>query len=215
MERPFKPIPIQTFKRLPDYYSLLARMHDQGETNVSSTTIAGILKLNDVVVRKDLATVGENGGRPRTGYVVSVLMKQIGDSLGYYNTNDAVLIGAGQLGRALLSYDGFSEYGLKILAAFDIDESVVGLEKNGKPVMHISELAHFCKRIGVRIGIITTPKDQAQSICDLLVSSGVRAIWNFAHTHLTVPEDVFVHNENMALSLSLLSQHLAQKDVDD
>ena len=212
MENLNKAVPSQTFRRLPDYHSLLVKMDEQGAENVSSTVIAGILKLNDVVVRKDLAAVSESGGKPRTGYAVRELMKQIGACLGYYNTNDAVLVGAGQLGRALLSYDGFSEYGVRIVAAFDSNSGIAGLEKNGKPIMNISELPDYCRQRKIRIGIITAPAKAAQTICDLLVSGGIMAVWNFAPTHLVVPEGVFVHNENMARSLSLLSQHLAQKD---
>jgi len=212
MENLVKTVPFQTFRRLPDYHSLLVKMYEQGVENISSTTIAGILKLNDVVVRKDLAAVSESGGKPRTGYAVQELMKQIGCCLGYYNINDAILVGAGKLGRALLSYDEFSEYGVRILAAFDTDDGIAGIEKNGKSIMHISELPDFCRRRSIRIGIITVPAKAAQDICDLLVSSGIMAIWNFAPTHLIVPEGVFVHSENMARSLSLLSQHLAKKE---
>lgn len=214
MNNNLKTIPVQTFKRLPDYYNYLCKLNEQNIENVSSTMIAGVLNLNDIVVRKDLAAVSENGGKPRTGFGVKELLKYIGECLGYYNINDAVLVGAGQLGRALLSYEGFKEYGVKILAAFDIDENIIGLEKGGKSVMNVSELPKFCRRLNVRIGIIAVPKTEAQAICDMLVSNCVLAVWNFAPTHLTVPEGIYVHNENMALSLSLLSKHLAKIDGD-
>ncbi|MDR1060947.1 MAG: redox-sensing transcriptional repressor Rex [Clostridiales bacterium] len=212
MENGCKPIPAQTFKRLPDYYALLAKLDEQGFQNVSSATIARVMNSSDIVVRKDLAAVSESGGKPRTGFSVRELMKCIGECLGYYNVNDAVLVGAGQLGRALLSYDGFKEYGVRILAAFDVDGDIVGLEKGGKPVMDAAALPKFCRRLNVRIGIITVPAKEAQAVCDLLVSSGILAVWNFAPTRLAVPDGIFVHNENMALSLSLLSQHLARND---
>ncbi|MEA4847472.1 MAG: redox-sensing transcriptional repressor Rex [Clostridiaceae bacterium] len=206
----FKSIPIRTLKRLPDYYSYLVKLKERGVENVSSTIIADRFKLNDIVVRKDLAAVSENGGKPRTGFKVLELMKCIGECLGYYNTNEAVLVGAGQLGRALLSYGGFKEYGVRILAAFDVDEKIIGLEKGGKPVMDVSALPAFCRRMNIRIGIIAVPENEAQAVCDLLVSNGILAVWNFAPVHLTVPEGVLVQNENMALSLSLLSQHLSK-----
>ncbi|MDR1439360.1 MAG: redox-sensing transcriptional repressor Rex [Clostridiales bacterium] len=212
MGNPAKPIPAQAFRRLPAYYNVLSKLRDQGIENVSSTVIAGKLALNDVVVRKDLAAVSENGGKPRMGYVVRDLMGRIGGCLGYYGAREAVLVGAGQLGRALLSYSGFDNYGVKILAAFDVDEGAVGLGKNGKPVMGMQELPGFCRRMNIRIGVITVPESAAQAVCDTLVSSGVLAVWNFAPTHLNVPERIFVHNENMAISLSLLSQHLAESD---
>lgn len=198
----------QTFRRLPGYYNILRKLDGQGVENVSSTTIARIVNLNDVVVRKDLAAVSQNGGKPRTGFAVRELTKRIGEHLGYYIVNEAVLVGAGQLGRALLSYEGFSEYGVKILAAFDVDENIIGLEKGGKPILPVSDLQKFCRHMNIRIGVITVPAKEAQTVCDAFVASGILAVWNFAPTHLYAPNGVFVLNENMALSLSLISQHL-------
>lgn len=207
-----KTIPAQTFKRLPGYYFLLAKFNEQGIVHVSSKKIADVLHLNDIVVRKDLAAVSESGGRPRMGFSVRDLMACIGKYLGYNRMDEAVIVGAGQLGRALMSYEGFQEYGVKILAAFDNDENIMGLEKGGKPVLSTSDLHKFCELQRVRIGIITVPVKEAQNACDLLITNHISAIWNFAPTHLTVPENVFVLNENMALSLSFISQHLAKED---
>lgn len=213
MENEVKSIPVQTFRRLPDYYNLLVKLDKQGARNVSSTMIAGTLGINDIVVRKDLAAVSASNGKPRVGFSVNDLKLCIGEYLGYYNVNEAVLVGAGQLGRALLSYEGFQEYGVRILAGFDVDDSVVGLEKGGKPIMPVKALPGFCRRLGVRIGIITVPSVAAQSVCDMLVECGVLAIWNFAPTHLDVAKTVYVHHENMARSLSLLSKHLIEVDA--
>lgn len=210
MENAGKSLPVQTFKRLPDYYNMLVKLDMNGVENVSSTMIAEALGLNDIVVRKDLAAVSAGGGRPRVGFSVVGLKQCMGECLGYYNVDRAVLAGAGQLGRALLSYAGFEEYGVRILAGFDADESVVGLEKGGKPIMHISELQGFCRRFGVRIGIIAVPAAAAQSVCDMLAAGGVLAVWNFAPIPLKAAKDVYVYNENMARPLSLLSRHLAE-----
>ena len=207
-----KSIPTQTFKRLPGYYLLLTKLEEQGVVHVSSKKIAGLLHLNDIVVRKDLAAVSESGGRPRMGFPVLDLMTCIGKYLGYNRMDEAVIIGAGQLGRALMSYDGFQEYGVKILAAFDKDENILGLEKGGKPVFSTTDLHKFCELQRVRIGIITVPAKEAQTACDLLISNHITAIWNFAPAHLIVPENVYVLNENMASSLSLISQYLEKED---
>jgi AT-rich DNA-binding protein len=210
-----KPIPMQTLKRLPPYYNLLLALQREGTENVSAPAIAKRLGLHEVQVKKDLALVSMVGGKPRTGFQVRELVESIGRSLGYYNTMDAVLVGAGQLGCALLSYDGFDRYGVKIIAAFDTSKSIVGTTQGGKPVMDIGSLRLFCRRLSVRMGIIAVPAEHAQEVCNQLVNSGVLAIWNFAPVHLDVPPDVFVHNENMAVSLSLLSQHLIQKDWEE
>ena len=210
-----KSIPMQTFKRLPLYYNLLLTLQKEGTENVSAPAIAKRLGLHEVQVKKDLALVSVVGGKPRTGFQVRELVESIGRSLGYYNTVDAVLVGAGQLGCALLSYEGFDRYGVKIIAAFDASKTVVGTVRGDKPVMEIASLRLFCHRLNIRMGIIAVPAEHAQDVCNRLVSSGVLAIWNFAPVHLDVPSDVFVHNENMAVSLSLLSQHLIQKDWEE
>ena len=161
-----------------------------------------------VQVRKDLALVSD-GGRPKIGYQRLGLVEDIEQFLGYDNTNDAVLIGAGKLGRALLGYSGFSEYGLNIVAAFDSDASVAGTDASGKPVLPLSALEDLCSRRKILIGILTVPAAAAQGVCDLLIRNGIKAIWNFAPTHLDVPPQILVQNENMATSLAVLSKHLS------
>ena len=179
-------------------------------TNISATGIAEALGLNDVQVRKDLSLVSD-GGRPKVGYAIEDLIYDIEHFLGYDDTHTAVLVRAGNLGRALLSYSGFAEYGLDILAAFDADPAVVGREINGKPVFPMEKLSEVCAQRQVKIGIITVPNYEAQRVCDLLVQSGVQAIWNFAPVHLIVPADVLMQSENMACSFALLSKHLSEK----
>ena len=103
---------------------------------------------------------------------------------------------AGKLGRALLGYSGFAEYGLNIVAAFDENDAIIGTSKSGKPIMHLSRLGEICRREQIKIGIITVPAEQAQGVCDLLISNGILAIWNFAPKHLNVPDHILVQNEN-------------------
>jgi redox-sensing transcriptional repressor len=172
--------------------------------------IAEVLRLNDVQVRKDLALVSD-GGRPKIGYILEDLISDIEHCLGYDNVDSAVLIGAGNLGRALLAYEGFSVYGLDIVAAFDIDESIFGSTISGKQVLPVDKVNSLCTRMKIKIGIITVGAEEAQKVCDLLVESGVLAIWNFAPIHLKVPGHVLVQNENMASSLAILSNHLVEK----
>ena len=205
-----KEISRATLKRLPTYLSYLKSISGDEHVNISATALAGALHMGEVQVRKDLAMVSD-GGRPKIGYLRETLIDDIEQFLGYDNTTDAVLIGAGKLGRALLGYSGFAEYGLNIVAAFDANDAIIGTSKSGKPIMHMSRLEEFCRRNKVQIGIITVPAEDAQNVCDRLIECGIRAIWNFAPKHLDVPEDILVQNENMAASLALLSKHLSYK----
>ena len=198
-------VSVNTLQRLPTYLNYLKSLDDDG--NISSTEIARALGLNDVQVRKDLSSVS-SGGRPKVGYNIRGLILDLKEFLGYNAVNDAVMVGCGNLGRALMSYRGFREYGLRIVAGFDVSDDIVGEEVSGKPVRPLSGLPQYCRENGIRIGVITTPAQAAQKACDLLMEGGIKAVWNFAPAHITVGEGVLVQNENMACSLALLSKHL-------
>ncbi len=197
----------QTLKRLPVYMSYLRTLDDNEVEYVSSSFVADALDMNDVQVRKDLAAVCKTPGTPKKGFVVRDLIEGISDFLGYGEENDAILVGAGNLGMALMSYRGFDNYGIKIAAAFDTRPELI----DNKKVFDISRLPEICKKLNVKIGVITVPVDSAQQVCDMLVESGILAIWNFAPTHIKAPEEILVQNENMASSLALLSNHLRIK----
>lgn len=199
-----------TLSRLPNYLNYLESKQKEGIKYISSTVIAEELKLNAVQVRKDLAQTG-SVGKPKTGFSVNELIDDINEILGYNNANEAVLVGAGQLGRALLSYTGFSNYGLNIVAAFDLDEALCNTYVWGKRIHSIKKMKKLIQRMNALIGIITVPADYAQEVCDLLIECGILAIWNFAPVHLHVPEHILVQNENMAASLAVLSKHLKER----
>ncbi len=204
MER--KEISKSVLKRLPGYLSYLKSIPDGGSPYISATSLAAALGMGEVQVRKDLALVSD-GGRPKVGYVRANLIDDIEQFLGYDNTTDAILVGAGKLGQALLDYSGFQAYGLNILAAFDMAPTVSHTE-GGKPIFSMEKLESFCRTNKVLMGIITVPSEHAQQVCNRLIDSGIKAVWNFAPTHLDVPENILVQNENMATSLALLSMHL-------
>lgn len=223
----------QTLQRLPDYLNCLHSLLQSGMVTVSAKTVAEVLGLGEIQVRKDLASVS-TGGRPKIGYILTDLIKDLEIYLGYNDSHDAVLVGAGKLGRALLSYNGFKEYGLNIVAAFDtsvigiaaigtavIGTAVIGTAAIGtgsmEPVriLSVDKLPDVCRSLQIRIGIITVPSARAQEVCDQMVENGILAIWNFAPTHLRVPENILVKNENMAASLAVLSQHLSKKLLED
>lgn len=200
----------QTLLRLPLYLNYIKQLGDNRPEHISATTIAEALRLNHVVVRKDLASVS-SAGKPKIGYVTADLVKRLEDFLGYNDVDDAIIVGAGKLGRALLAYNGFQACGMNIVAAFDIDETLYEEDYFGKRVLPMDKLMDLCERMKVRIGIIAVPAENAQAICNLLVESGILAIWNFAPVHLDVPDDILVHNENLAASLALLSKQLKEK----
>lgn len=201
-----------TLRRLPSYLRYLYQLGRQNVLTVSSTTIANGLGLNPVQVRKDIALVSSVAGKPKTGYVTKELIADLEGYLGYHNTRDAVLVGAGGLGRAILGYDGFRNYGLNIVAAFDVNKDVVGAEVNGKPVYEMQKLGSVVERFKIRLGIICVPSAAAQGVADKMVKAGIKAIWCFAPVHLNVPADIAVKGEDLAASLALLSMQLENRD---
>ena len=210
---PEKPvISKHTLERLVRYLTYLKELPATAPANISATTIAEALALNPVQVRKDLAHAG-NGGRPKTGYDRKTLIKDIEHFLHYDNLTNAVIAGVGNLGKALMAYDSFTEYGLNIVAGFDTNPDLVGMQIKSKKVLDTKKMTDVCRRMRIRTGIITVPAPHAQDVCNQLIEGGVRAIWNFSPTHLAVPENVVVKNESLAASFTVLSQMLTRNDA--
>lgn len=191
--------------RIPVYLRFLESLPQDIET-VSATAIAKALGFGEVQVRKDLGAIC-GSGKPRIGYTVSDLKGSL-ESLIDSRNGKTVIVGAGKLGRALLDYGGFSDYGLDILAAFDTDVSRSSTSE--KPILPISELEDFCKENNVSIGVIAVPAEAAQKVCDKLCQSGIKAVMSFAPCKLTAPEGVTIQYENMALSLAHLKTQIKQ-----
>lgn len=200
-----KEISKAVLKRLPGYLAYLKSLPEDSSPYMSATTLANALGMGEVLVRKDLAMVS-SGGRPKIGYMREGLIEDISQFLGYDNTTDAILVGAGKLGQALLGYSGFSAYGLNILAAFDVNAAKATTD--GKHIYAMDMMESFCDTNKVLMGIITVPAEYAQQVCDQMIACGIKAIWNFAPVHLDVPAHILVQNENMATSLAVLSMHL-------
>ncbi len=199
-----------TLRRLPLYYQLLLREKQRGACYVSCPKIAKKLEFTTIQVRKDLQAAGATG-RPRIGYVIDEVLEVLADLLGYKNTKDALLIGAGNLGLALLDYGGFSNHGLNIVAAFDVDDNKIGKVINGKRIYHLDKFSHIARRLNIQIGIITTPAKAANEASELMIKSEIKAIWNFAPIHLNTPEEIVVENVNLSASFSVLSKKLKEK----
>lgn len=187
-----------TMGRLPGYLSFIRSL--PAETPyISATAIARALNLGEVQVRKDLSVVC-GMGKPKIGYEVAELCRALEATVGVSAGCEAVIVGAGRLGMALLGFHGFSEYGLTVTRAFDLCPG------NDPCVRPMQELADYCRRHPVEIGVITVPPQAAQEVAGQLISCGIRALWCFAPVRLTVPDEVTVQYENMALSLAHLHQ---------
>ncbi len=202
-------IPEPTLRRLPIYHQYLTKLKNEKHLeSISCTTIGNDLNILPIQVRKDLE-VTDAVGRPKLGYIVSELIDVIEDFLGWKNTTEAFLVGVGNLGSALLGYNGFINYGLDIVAGFDADENKADTEIHGKRVFHISKLPDMIRRMNILIGILTVPGDAAQESADTMVRAGVRAIWNFSPVKVIVPPYVIAQHEHLASSLVVLSKKLA------
>jgi redox-sensing transcriptional repressor len=199
-------IPKATLGRLPLYIQFLREFPEEEGATISATKIARGLSLGEVQVRKDLAQIS-GCGKPKIGYDRAKLIEDIEHCLGYESLTGAVLVGAGKLGKALLDYDHFEEFGIRILAAFDCNEQLLQIGKN-RSILSVKDLRSYCAEHNVKIGIITVGQGSAQEVCDMLVASGIKAIWNFAPCGLSVPSDVILKQENLALSLAHLNAQI-------
>ena len=192
-----------TFGRLPIYLKFLKEL-DSDVVYVSSSFIAKALGFGDVQVKKDLSSISGKG-RPKFGYERLSLISDLERFIVKNQKTNVVLVGVGKLGKALLDYNGFQKFGLSITAAFDSDLNKVGKSEQNKSILPVDKLGEFCKENGVTIGIIAVPSKFAQGVCDVLTSSGVKAVWNFAPIKLNVPDGVVLKQEDLSLSLAYLN----------
>lgn len=192
------------FLRFPAYLRYLKAEEAAGVGYVSSSEIAEDMHLSAVCVRKDLALVASEPGKPRLGFAVGKLIGDLERVLGYHLKTHACVVGAGRLGRAFLVYDGFEHYGIDVVAAFDISPAQVGALR-GKPIYPMERLKEIAERENVRLGILTVPGEAAQQACDAMVEAGITAILSFAPAYVRVPEGVTLRCEDLAASLASLS----------
>ena len=195
---------------MPGYLRYLKQKEAEGTEYISSVGLADAMQENPAVVKKDLSMAVVSEGKPKVGYYIPDLIRDIESFMGYDNEKDAVLVGAGKLGQALLGYGGFEKYGLNIVAGFDVDPSLVGTEIHGKKILSSEKLTSTARKLNVKLAVLTLPASQAQKAADALVDAGIRAIWNFCPVTLNLPETVAVKNENMAASLAVLSAKLKE-----
>lgn len=195
-----------TLGRLPEYLKYL-RTLPLSHAEISATAMARELALGEVQVRKDLASVCGNG-KPKVGYRVSELTACMTDILSGTTPREAVIVGAGKLGAALLDFSGFSEYGISVRKAFDADSS-----KCGQNILPLDELHSYCSQHRIWLGILTVPPAAAQEAVDEMIRSGIRAVWCFSASHLRVPDGVTVQYEDLALSLAHLQNRIEQEVI--
>lgn len=201
-------IPVASLKRLPLYLSVLQTLNQSNEKYISSGKIAELSNENASVVKKDLSFIISKEGKPKLGYEINGLILDIESVLKFQKVQKAIIVGVGKLGTALFHYQGFEKYNLQIVYGFDTNKSIVGTCFKGKEVFDISKISEKLNGSDIKIGIITTPAQFAQTTADLLVKNGIKAIWNFTSENLKLPENIVVKNENLATSLAILSKQL-------
>jgi redox-sensing transcriptional repressor len=200
-----------SIRRLPSYLHIIRQALRNGDQYISGTVIAQELNLEPIQVRKDLAITGIVG-KPKKGYPVEALVGAIEHFLGWDQNHEAVLVGAGNLGSALMGYQEFQLHGLHIVAAFDTDPAKVGSSVHGVPVRPMDGLDAGIRSIGAEIAILTVPSPFAQATAETLVAAGITSIWNFTNTKLKVPPEIVVQREDLSSGYALLSvQMLARK----
>jgi redox-sensing transcriptional repressor len=199
--------PEPTLKRLPGYLYFLEQVKEEGVINISAPTIGKELDLDPTQVVKDLAVTGIKG-KPRVGYNTYELIHALEDFLGFNKVNEAFLVGAGNLGSALMAYQEHQSLGLKILAAFDVDETKIGKTIGGIHILEYNKLFHLSGRLNVKIGILTTPNHVAQEVAEDLVNCGIKAIWNFTSAKLSLPKEIIVQSTSMSSYAAVLLRRL-------
>ncbi len=202
-------VPEPTLRRLPWYLAFVKLLKGKGEIYVSSTQIAKEINVDSSQVAKDLSFVNVSG-KTRVGYEIDTLVSVLEDFLGFTQQHKAFLFGVGSLGAALLQDSGLNQYGLEIVAGFDIRHELAGTSINGIPVFHISEFPSRQKELHATIGIITVPVDQAQEVTDHIITEGIKALWNFTPFRIRVPRHVVVQNTSMYAHLAVMFNRLNQ-----
>lgn len=196
--------------RLAIYLRELGALAENGATTVSSEELAAAAGVGSAKLRKDLSFLGSQGTRG-VGYDVPRLVTRLELTLGLDRAHSVALVGAGNLGRALVGYDGFRRRGFRVAALFDRDPARIGTLVQGVEVHHVDSLPAVCSRLGISIGVVATPAGSAQQVCDQLVAAGVCCVLNFAPAMLVTPEHVEVRQVDLAAELQVLSFHLARR----
>jgi redox-sensing transcriptional repressor len=200
---------LPTIRRLPAYLQILRELSRKGEEFVSSAYLADRMQIEAILVRKDLEVTGISG-TPRVGFRVQDLIAAIEKFLGWGRVLDTCLVGAGQLGAALLGHRELTQFGIRIVAAFDTDEEKIGTSIHGVTVFPVSRIGELLKRLTILLAIVCVPAEVAQQVTDSLVEAGIQAIWIFTSANITVPEHVVFQREDLLSGLAVLCARLTR-----
>ena len=200
-------VPEPTLRRFPWYLAYAKLVLKEGETNISSTQIAKNIAVDASMVAKDLSFVNVSG-RTRVGYDVKELVGVLDAFLGFTNSHKAFLFGVGSLGGALMHDNGLEQFGLEIVAGFDVKYELTGTNINKIPIHHIDRFSELQKQTDVNIGVLTVPVDRAQAVSELMIEGGIQAIWNFTPYRIRVPENIIVQNTSIYAHLAVMFNRL-------
>jgi redox-sensing transcriptional repressor len=207
-------VPEPTLRRLPWYLAFAKLVLKQGESYLSSTQIARNISVDASMVAKDLSYV-KIAGKTRVGYDVKELVAVLESFLGFTKSHKAFLFGVGSLGGALMHDNGLEQFGLEIMAGFDVKYELSGTSINHIPIHHIDRFVELQIQTGVNIGILTVPVDKAQMVSEVMVAGGIKAIWNFTPYRIVVPENIVVQNTSIYAHLAVMFNRLnALKELD-
>lgn len=206
-------VSLAVVRRLPRYHRFLGDLLRKNELRISSARLSAMMGVTASQIRQDLNCFG-GFGQQGYGYNVRYLYEQIGELLGVTEGYRAVIVGAGNLGRALVSSHMFERRGVIRTAMFDTDESIVGRTFGGIPVYHVAGLEEYVRSAHIDIGVLTTPKDAAEGEARRLARAGVKGIWNFSNQELALPDypDVLIENMHMGDSLMMLCYAIKEKE---
>lgn len=202
-------VPEPTLRRLPWYLAYIKLLKGHGETSVSSTQIAKEISVDSSLVAKDLSFVNISG-KTRVGYDIDALIGILENFLGFTTQHKAFLFGVGRLGAALMRDSGINQYGLDIVAGFDVRDHVTGMSIDGIPVFRMDEFKQKQEEYEATIGILTVPVEDAQAVTDCIVAGGIRAVWNFTPFRIRVPENVVVQNTSIYAHLAVMFNRMHQ-----
>ena len=199
-------------ERYPIYLKCLLGMRERGVRSVSAPILSRELSFSEEQVRKDLQAITRCNGKPKSGRDIAELIEDIKLFLNYSSLTKAAVVGVGHLGKALMNYKGFDDFGLEIVCGFDNDPTLIGNKENGKEIYSIYQIGSKVEELGLEIVILATPSNVAQDIAERFVNAGIKGIWNFVPTHLKVKEGIGIENVNLASSFALL-QHKLRNEV--
>ena len=196
--------------RLPRYHRYLGDLLEEGVERISSNDLSKKMQVTASRIRQDLNNFG-GFGQQGYGYNVKYLYTEIGKILGLDKTHNFIIIGAGNLGQALANYASFERSGFILKSLFDVNPRLEGMSIRGVQVRMMDEMVDFLQHNDIEIAALTIPKSKAVEVADVLVENGIKAIWNFAHTDLTLPKDVVVESVHLSDSLMQLSYNISRK----